>query len=182
MNTTISRFALPLVAVLFAACASVPQGRGEQQALVTQANATLQMMTARDPSLRQVLDNAYGYAVFPEIAQLGVIAVGGQQGVGVVFEQGEPIGFARVRQGNFGPQLGGQSFSEIIVFESREALDRLRAGNFDLTAGAHATAISAGASANARFENGVAIIVGSETGLMAGATIGGQSIRFEPMA
>ncbi len=182
MTKTISRFALPLAAVLLAACASVPQGRGEQQALVSQANSTLQMMTAQDPSLRELLDRSAGYAVFPSVGEVGVVAVGGQQGVGVVYEQGRPIGFARIREATLGPQLGGQSFSQLIVFEDRAALDRLRAGNFDLTAGAQATALGWGAGARTRFEDGVAVIISSERGLIAGATIGGQNIDFEPMA
>lgn len=180
--STISRLAVPLAALLVAACASMPQERGEQDALVSQANSTLQMMTSTDPSLRDVLERSYGYAVFPEVGEVGVIALGGQQGVGVVYEQGRPIGFARIREANLGPQLGGQTFSQVILFENRDAFERLRAGNFDLTAGARATALQAGASARTQFEDGVAVIVSSEQGLMAGATIGGQDISFEPMA
>lgn len=182
MTKTISRFALPVAAVLLAACARMPQQPAQQEALVSQANATVQMMSARDPSLRELLDRSYGYVVFPTVGEVGVIAVGGTQGIGVVFEQGQAIGFARIREATLGPQLGGQSFSQIIVFQNREALDRMRAGNFDLTAGARATVVGWGASARTRFENGVGVIVSSERGLMAGATLGGQSIRFEPMA
>lgn len=173
---------MPLVAVLFAACATVPQERAQRAALVSEANATLQMMTAHDPSLRDLLERSYGYAVFPTVGEVGVLAVGGRGGVGVVFEQGEAIGFARIREATLGPQLGGQTFSQIIVFESRAALDRMRAGDFDLTAGVQGTVLGWGASASTQFENGVAVIVSSERGLMAGATVGGQSIRFEPMA
>ncbi|MCZ7685437.1 MAG: lipid-binding SYLF domain-containing protein [Sandaracinaceae bacterium] len=181
--TTCSRLYLSFVVVALAsACASVPQEAGQRQALVSQANATVQMMTARDPSLRDLLERSHGYAVFPSVGEVGVIAVGSQQGVGVVFEQGRAIGFARIREITVGPQLGGQSFSQIIVFEDRAAFDRMRAGNFDLTAGARGTVLGWGAGAQTQFEGGVAVIVSSEKGLMAGATVGGQSIRFEPMA
>lgn len=183
--TKSQRFAPALAAPLFAvltACAHIPQERGQQDAFISQANSTVQMMMARDPSLRDLLERAYGYAVFPSVGEVAVVAVGGVGGVGVVYEQGQPIGFARIREATFGPQLGGQSFSQIIVFENRAALDRVKAGDFDLTAGIEGTVLGWGAGARTRFQNGVAVIVSSEKGLIAGATIGGQSIRFEPLA
>ncbi len=181
-SKTMSSLALAAIAsLLFAACASVPESRGERQALVSQANSTLQMMTARDPSLQEVLDRSAGYVVFPSNGEAGVLLAGGSAGVGVVFENGQPIGFARVREGTLGPQLGGQEFSELLIFQDRTALDRLRGGNFDLTANLEATALTWGVGRQLNFENGVAAIVSSETGLMAGATVGGQSITFEPM-
>lgn len=182
MSKTISWFALPVAAVLLAACASVPQGREERQALVSEANQTLQMMTQRDPSLRDLLEQAHGYVVFPRVGEVGAVAVGGLSGAGVVFEQGQPIGFARIREASLGPQLGGQYFSQLVILEDQAAMDRLRAGNFDLTAGLQATALEYGAAARTQFENGVAVIVDSERGLIAGATVGGQQIDFEPMA
>lgn len=182
MSKSISWIALPVAALLFAACASVPQGREERQALVAEANRTLEMMMQRDPSLRDLLDQAYGYVVFPRVGEVSAVAVGGLSGAGVVFEQGQPIGFARIREASFGPQLGGQYFSQLVILENREAMDRLRSGNFDLTAGLQATALDYGAAAQTQFENGVAVIVDSERGLIAGATVGGQQIDFEPMA
>lgn len=183
ISKTTSRFALPAIAAfLFAACASVPQQRGEQQALVSKANSTLQMMTARDPSLQQVLDRSAGYVVFPEIGEVGALVAGASSGVGVVFENGQPIGFASLREGTVGPQLGGQEYSQLVIFQTPEALNRLKAGNFDLTAGVQATALRMGAGMDTQFEQGVAVIVSSESGLMAGATVGGQQISFEPMA
>jgi lipid-binding SYLF domain-containing protein len=182
LSKTPTSFALPAAALLFAACASVPQERGEQQALVSQANSTLQMMTAKDPSLQPVLDQSAGYVVFPRVGEVGALAVGGTQGIGVVFERGQPVGFSRIREATFGPQLGGQSFSQLIILQNRDAMNRLRAGNFDLTADAQATALGWGAGARTQFEEGVAVIVSSEQGLIAGATIGGQEITFEPMA
>lgn len=179
----ISRLALPIAAVLVAAaCASIPQERAQQQALVSQANATVQMMTARDPSLIDLLERSYGYAVFPTVGEVGVFAVGGEQGVGVVFEQGRVVGFARIRELTVGPQLGGQSFSQLLVFQNREAMDRMKSGNFDLTADAEGTVLGWGAGAQTQFEDGIGVIVSSERGLMAGATVGGQSFSFEPVA
>ena len=127
-----------------------------------------------------MLDRSYGYVVFPQVGEGGFI-VGGARGQGVVFERGRPVGFATLTEGSIGLQAGGQSYSEIIVFEDPGAFQRLKAGNFDLTADAQAIALTSGASANARFEGGTAVFVLPEGGLMAGVTVGGQQISFEPM-
>lgn len=167
------------IASLVSACASAPETREERADVRKQAEATLDEMRARDPSLENVLESAYGYVVFPEVGK-GAVVVGGAQGVGVVYEQGRMIGYAALNQATIGAQAGGQSFSELIVFSERDALERLKAGNLDLTADVSATALTSGAAAQARFEEGVAVFITSEEGLMAEASVGGQQISFEP--
>lgn len=170
-------FVLGLMATMFVGCASAPQSRPDQQALEARADATVQTMVASDPTLGELLARSAGYAVFPQVSEAGFV-VGGAGGAGVVYENGRVIGFSELRAGSVGAQIGGQSFSEIIVFETPAALDRFRAGNFDLQAGLSATAIQSGAAARARFEDGVAVFVGGHSGLMAAANVGGQSVTF----
>lgn len=166
-----------LLAAVLAACASAPESRADQRSLEAEADATLARMVGRDDSLRALVARAPGYAVFPSITSAGLV-VGGSGGVGVVYENDVVVGFAEARGGSIGAQIGGQSFSELIVFETPEALARFRAGNFDLSADASATAIRSGAAATARFENGTAVFIDDQSGMMASATIGGQSINF----
>ena len=178
----IRKLAVPIAFVLVAlGCGGAPETRAEEQAAISQARATVQTMTAEDPTLQGVLDRSYGYVVFPQIGAGGFI-VGGARGQGVVFERGRPVGFATITEGSIGLQAGGQSFSEIIVFEDPSAFQRLRSGNFDLTAEAQAIALTSGVAANANFEGGTAVFVLPEGGLMAGVSVGGQQIDFEPMA
>ncbi|HLU68324.1 MAG TPA: lipid-binding SYLF domain-containing protein, partial [Kofleriaceae bacterium] len=132
-----------------------------------------------DPGLQQILDQAYGYAVFPEIGKGGAI-VGGAYGRGIVYEQGRKVGFVELNQGSIGAQLGGQTFSEIIVFSNRAALDRLKAGNFDLGADASAVVLTTGAAAGARFERGVAVFVLPQGGLMVDVSVNGQQLNYQP--
>ncbi|AKF08603.1 hypothetical protein DB32_005752 [Sandaracinus amylolyticus] len=162
---------------MFFGCASAPESRPDQRALEARADGALETMMARDTSLRPLLSRAAGYVVFPEVTEGGFI-VGGAQSVGVVYENGRPTGYAELRGGTVGAQIGGQSYSQLVVFEDRQALQRLRAGNFDLTAGVTATAIQAGAAAQANFEGGTAVFIDSQSGLMAGATVGGESITY----
>jgi lipid-binding SYLF domain-containing protein len=62
----------------------------------------------------------------------GGLLVGGAYGRGEVYMSGQMIGWADVTQETIGLQAGGQTFSELIVFEDRPALDRFRMqpGNF----------------------------------------------------
>ncbi len=179
---SIRKLAVPFALVLVAfGCGGGPETRAEEQAAISQARATIQTMTTRDPSLQQVLDRAYGYVVFPQVGE-GAFIVGGAQGNGVVFERGRPIGFASIAEGSIGLQAGGQSYSEVIVFHDPAAFQRLKGGHFSLTAEAEATALSRGASANARSQGGTQVFVLPEGGLMAGIAVGGQQINFQPMA
>jgi hypothetical protein len=171
---------VPLTALTLAmACASAPDTRAERRTLEARADATVDAMIDADPSLDRMLDQAYGYVVFPEVSE-GAALAGAASGVGVVYEQGVPVGYAELREGSFGAQLGGQEFAELIVIRNRRTFLQLEAGSFDLTADSTATAVQSGAAANAMFEDGTAVFVDLESGLMAEASIGAQNIRFEP--
>ena len=79
----------------------------------------------------------------------------------------------------FGFQAGGQAYSEFIFFEDDLALANFRRGNYELGAQASAVAITAGASADAKFNAGVAIFTQAKGGLMYEATVGGQKFKVE---
>lgn len=71
------------------------------------------------------LNQAAGYLVFPKVYKAG-IGVGGETGEGVLRVGGSPVGYYRVAAGSVGFQLGAQAKSIVIVFMTREALDRFR--------------------------------------------------------
>jgi lipid-binding SYLF domain-containing protein len=136
-------------------------------------------MKANDASLDGFLRNAYGYAIFPSVGKGGFI-VGGGHGRGEVYEQGKFIGFADITQATVGAQVGGQTYSELIVFQNKQALDNFRYGKIKFTANASAVAIKSGASAAANYSNGVAIFTMAQGGLMAEAAVGGQEFGLVP--
>src|SRR6187399_1771540 len=76
-----------------------------------------------DKELTKWFTTSYGYVVFPTIGK-GAVGVGGANGNGRVYEKAAYIGDARMTQVTVGIQLGGQSYSEVIFFENKEALDR----------------------------------------------------------
>ena len=78
-----------------------------------------------------------------------------------------------------GFQAGGQAYSEFIFFEDASALGQFKKGNYELGAQASAVAVTAGASADANFEGGMAIFTQAKGGLMYEASVGGQKFKVE---
>jgi lipid-binding SYLF domain-containing protein len=167
-----------VVAGLLGSCATAPATREDQAALVAAATARLQQMRTADPTLGALLQKGDGYAVFPHVDK-GGLGVGGAYGRGVVYERGQPIGYSDLTQGTVGVQAGGQSFSELLVFETKAALDRFKAGQFGFTADASAVVLTSGAATNATFIDGVAVVVQPLSGVMIEAAMGGQKFTYQ---
>jgi lipid-binding SYLF domain-containing protein len=146
---------------------------------VTEAQETIAVFKKTDPGLSRFFDHAVGYAVFPTVVK-GAIGVGGASGSGVVFEKGKAVGKAHLTQGTIGAQIGGQTYSEVIFFETASALTDFKKGALALAAQVSAVAASAGASKDAKYQEGVAVFTHEKGGLMAEASVGGQKFSFEP--
>jgi lipid-binding SYLF domain-containing protein len=172
-----------LVSALFSGwlvgCSTAPPTTESRSELLEQATATMREMNRVDPGLEALARKGHGYAVFPEVTKGGLV-FGGAYGRGVVYEQGKHIGYADLTQASFGLQAGGQTYSELIVFEDKAALDRFEAGRLDFTADATAVILMTGAAANARFVDGVTAIVRPLAGAMAEASVGGQQFKYVP--
>jgi hypothetical protein len=76
--------------------------------------------------------------------------------------------------------MGGQTYSEIIVFEDKAAMGRFKENQVDLCSNASAVTAKTGAATNAHFVDGVAVFVRPITGAMAEAAIGGQRVAYVP--
>jgi len=162
-----------------AGCATAPDTEAKKAELHTSVNNTMTRIKGLDPSLQTQIANAYGYAIFPSVAKGGVV-VGGAYGRGEVYEQGKMVGFADLSQATIGAQLGGQSFSELILFENKAALDNFKNGKVKFSASASAVALKSGAADSAKYTDGVLIFVEPIAGLMVEAAVGGQSFSFQP--
>ena len=156
------------------------------------AEATIDKFKEKDPSMKRFFDNAWGYAVYPTVGT-GAFIVGGAHGKGLVYKnvrvslltgdplwKGKVVGRSSLSQGTVGLQAGGQAYSEIIFFKDKEAFNSLKDGKLKLAAQASAIAVTAGASADAAYEGGVAVFTMGKGGLMLQAAIGGQKLTFEP--
>ena len=142
------------------------------------AAATLKRLEEKDRGLKQMLKKAYAYAVFPSVGKASLV-LGGSYGRGAVFERGKFIGHATISQFTVGVQVGGDTFSELLIFENKEALDRLKKGKMAFAANASAVLVKAGASGTKNFTNGVAAYAYSRGGMLLEAVIGGQKFGFK---
>lgn len=130
-----------------------------------------------DALMNSLFSNAYGYVIFPNIGK-GGLGIGGAAGNGIAYRNGGAIGSAKMKQLTIGFQAGGQAYREVIFFESKSDMDRFKAGNFELSAQASAVAVTAGASANLKYKEGVMIFTQTKGGLMYEASVGGQKFDF----
>jgi lipid-binding SYLF domain-containing protein len=157
------------------------QAAAQPNALNTEAQTTLGTFKNKDTSLNQQLSKVAGYAVFPKISK-GAFIVGGAGGEGVLYEHGKPVGKLTMTNMSVGLQAGGQTYSELILFQDQAALSKFKQEKASLSANASGVAASAGAGAQAKFSEGVAVFITSESGVMGELSIGGQSFKYEPYA
>ena len=131
-----------------------------------------------DSLMHSLFDNAAGYVIFPNVGK-GGIGVGGAAGNGILFEKGQAIGKASMKQVSVGFQFGGQAYREVIFFENHDALNKFKQDKFEFSAQASAIAATAGASTNVKYRNGVMVFTQGKGGLMYEASIGGQKFSYK---
>ncbi len=168
-----------LIAILIAGCQTAPKTQADKDDLEMRAESTVVTFKTLDPSIATFFDAAKGYAVFPTIGKGGFV-VGGAYGKGVLYEKGKHVGYCDLSQGSIGLQIGGQGYSEIIFFQTADALRTFKAGEFAFAGQVSGVAVKAGASADADYQAGVAVFTRPKGGLMGEASIGGQNFTFEP--
>ena len=168
--------ALPLA---LGACTTAPNSTEGRSSLHEEVAEALTEFKHQGPTLETFLERSVGYAVFPDVGA-GAIGIGGAYGKGELFEKNEMVGYCDLSQGTIGLQLGGQSYSEIVFFMNKSALEGFKRGQLAFDAAASAIAANAGASADADYRRGVAVFTIAQGGLMFQAAIGGQHFAFVP--
>ena len=166
-----------LLSLILIGCSTEPRSQAAREDLSNDAQTELNRLKHEDASLDDFLSRAYGYAVFPSVGKGGAL-VGGAYGHGVVYQGGQMIGYADLRQATVGLQLGGQTYTEVIAFETKNALDNFKSNNFAFSGNASAVALKSGAAATAKYDNGVAVFTAPRGGLMFEASIGGQQFTY----
>lgn len=165
--------AIAVVIIMAAGCSTAPTSSSARTELLDEARNTIAMFKQSDRSLDRFFSSSAGYAVYPNIAKGGFV-VGGAHGRGALFENGRFTSYCDMTQATIGAQIGGQAYSEIIFFENQNALNEFKRGEMEFAAQATAVAATAGAATNMNYDNGVAVFVGDQVGLMAEASVGGQ--------
>jgi lipid-binding SYLF domain-containing protein len=154
------------------------QSDSKKQKISADAQTAKAEFIKADSKMSALFSKAYGYVIFPNVGKAAV-AVGGASGNGVVWEKGAKVGYASLKQVSFGFQGGGQAYREVIFFEGKDDMDRFKDNRVELSAQVSAVAAATGASANAKYVEGVMVFTMQKGGLMYEAAVGGQKFKFE---
>ena len=170
------RQAILFFAVSLIGMAAIGQSKKDKQ-VITDANKAKAAFIRVDGLLKNLFTNAYGYVIFPNVGK-GAIGIGGATGNGVVYQKGVRIGMAKMTQLTIGFQWGGQAYREVIFFEGKDDLERFTDNKIEFSAQASVVAVTAGASGNVKYKDGVMIFTQTKGGLMYEASVGGQKFKF----
>jgi lipid-binding SYLF domain-containing protein len=173
------KFTTLLTAMVFFVSA-FGQTDSKDQKIVADSKTAKADFISTDGLMKSLFETAHAYVIFPNVGK-GGLGIGGALGNGAVYEKGKLIGMAKLTQLNIGFQAGGQAYREVIFFENEEVLNNFKEDKVQLSAQASAVAATEGASANAKYKNGVMIFTQVKGGLMYEASVGGQKFNFREL-
>ena len=156
------------------------QSKAKKNKIIADSNLAKAEFIEKDALMKGIFDKAYGYVIFPNVGK-GGFGIGGAAGNGAVYENNMVVGMAKLTQVSIGFQAGGQAYREVIFFESKKDLDRFKESRFELSVQASAVAVTAGASANVKYTDGVMVFTMLKGGLMYEAAVGGQKFKFNKL-
>ncbi len=110
-----------LATLLFSASAIAASGSKIDE----EANKALTVFQEEISGSEVFLDQSAGFLIFPKVYKVG-IGIGAETGEGVLRIGGATVDYFRTTSGSIGFQLGAQAKSIIIVFMTKEALDKFR--------------------------------------------------------
>ncbi len=110
---------------LLAVLACTPAMADTAEYINTHTDQALAHLKEHAVGAGEILDNAAGVLVFPDIFKMG-FGVGGQYGEGVLLVEGQPVAYYTTAGTEFGLQSDAQFKSEVIVFRTPEALQQFR--------------------------------------------------------
>jgi lipid-binding SYLF domain-containing protein len=112
----------------------------------TNVAATLKAFDALNTSNKSLANKASGMLVFPRVTK-GGIGIAGEHGEGVLQVGGKTVGYYSVGSASVGLTLGLAKHSEIIMFMTKDSLDRfMNSEGWSIGADAGITVVSQGAS------------------------------------
>ena len=112
-------------------CSDIERTRDalEESAQVYSEDAFNLLSIAKDLNSRnaEIHDRSVAQIVFPKAVKGGFI-IGGNYAEGYLIENGQILDQIRMVGGNIGPNIGGQSYSQITYIMDANTLDRMRNG------------------------------------------------------
>jgi lipid-binding SYLF domain-containing protein len=141
--------------------------------------STLERLYKEVKGSRELVHKANGVLVFPNVIAAGLV-VGGEYGKGVLRTGGQTVSYYSVASVSVGFQAGAQSKAVVILFQTREALDKFR-NSKGWTAGVDGSVALIKVGANGEIDtttanNPVQALVLTNAGLMANLNLEGTKI------
>jgi lipid-binding SYLF domain-containing protein len=160
-------------------CSTAPKAE-DQAAFMGRARASQGWFVRNVDGLGDQVAAAPAYIIFPDVAQWGILIGGGNFGRGALMEHGKHTGWAAVNRGSVGLQAGVQGYRMLMVLQDETTLRQFKANQWSGSAEATGVIAEAGGTVAAPFKNGVAVYTGGHAGLMAGASVGLEYVRYQP--
>lgn len=180
MKTFSNRSQMVLLILFLVVITPSPAQNQEQKEIIEDAKKAKAAFVQQDPQMSRHFANAEAYVIFPNVGK-GAYVGGGAAGNGVVYESGNLIGMAKLRQVDRGVQVEGQAYRQVLLFNSEAALNRFKEGKFELAANASAIVLEEGVAKTLKFLDGVAIVTMPKAGAMVEISVGGQKFEFESL-
>jgi len=165
---------LMLSLLFFGGCATLgTDAKKEARAKIdTMAQTTIKSLIKENPSIKNKLEKALGYAVIDwKVTKVPVVGVGTGKGVVVDKRSGKHV-YINVSRFDVGGGWGVRSFKNLILTYDSDILDDAKDGDFKFEAGAEVSAGTAQLSGDSKmFNTKVESFILSDIGGSATATI-----------
>jgi lipid-binding SYLF domain-containing protein len=116
---------LTMLGCAIPAFVSLPASAATAEQIRSRAEQALTQLYNQNDAARVHGRRAKGILVFPEVTKAGV-GIGGSYGEGVLLVDGRPVQYYSISSGSLGLTLGAQSFSQVVMFMTDEALRKFR--------------------------------------------------------
>ena len=172
-------FLAAAVAVAFLGSASGVASAASQAEINAAADAALASLVASQPVSEEMLNNAAGLLIFPEIVKGGLL-VGGSTGDGVLRVNGAPAGYYNTSSLSFGLQAGVTTYGYVMVFNDPESLAFLEStSGWEIGVGPNVTIADEGFAqrlSSTTAQPGIVVFFVNQEGFFAGAGLEGAKI------
>jgi lipid-binding SYLF domain-containing protein len=147
-----------------------------RQEILDMAKGTLDELRD-DDSANELIDSAYGHAVFDTTKGGFIVTGAGGTGVAMRKNGSDPV-YMHLGSGGVGLGAGLENYKLVVLFENEDVYERFIDGEWSAGATAQAAAGRDGAAVVAKFVNGVAVYHLTDKGLIAQADVSG--VKFWP--
>jgi len=138
----------------------------------TRSSKILDEVTAESANAQKLYDKAIGYAIFDNTKAALGISGGGGSGVAVDKATGKRT-YMKMGTAGVGFGIGIKTYQVIMLFDNPKVFENFVEKGWQADAQAGAAAGTAGAAAETKFHDGMAVFVRTKKGLMASADVSG---------